>query len=114
MNKNVEKLLNETLKNAKIAGMKITMEILIEKYNNILESHGEEKAIEALKNTLQHIKIKAKEQDKIFWQSVKMEVFNKNKSCPCAIRDLKEMIKSNSINITGFVNETEIKERLAI
>jgi FtsZ-binding cell division protein ZapB len=114
MNKTIEKTLLEIIKFARIASININIEDLKEKYNNILECHGEEKAIEAVKNTLKQTKEKAKESEKTFWRTVKNEVFSKYKNCPCSIRDLKEMIKTNKIDITGFENENKIKELLSI
>lgn len=114
MDINIEKIFNNVLKNSKIADIDITIEDLKERYNNILNSFGEEKALEALKNTDKQIKIKASEKDKMFWLSVKNDVFQKYKTCPCAIRDLKNMIKSFEIDITGFNKEHKIKELLGM
>jgi hypothetical protein len=113
MNNKINKLITETIINAKIIEMNITIEELTEKYNNIFNTYGEEKASQALQNTYKSIKEKTKEIDKKFWNSVRYEIFNKFKgSIPCSNRDLKSMIKNNEINIKGLSQETKIKELL--
>lgn len=113
--KKYNKLIDQIVKTAITAELTgITKEIVIERYNNILENYGIEKADSALQNTLKQFKERAKEKDKTFWQAVKNEVFEKQKFCPCAIRDLKSMIKSGEIDITGYTEEQEIKRRLGI
>lgn len=109
---NINNIMNDIIKYSVASGIEITLEEIQEKYNNIVKDFGEDKAIEASQNTLKQIKIKAKEIDTSFWNNVKNEVF-KNFGCtPVAIRDLKNMIKDGSINITGFSNELEIRSKL--
>lgn len=113
MNNKIDKLMNEIIINAKIIDMNITIEELTEKYNNILNTYGEEKALQALQNTYKNFKEKAKEIEKIFWNGVRGEIF-KNKGCvPTSNRDLKNMIKNNEINIAGLTQEIKIKEFLS-
>lgn len=113
--KQYNKIVDQIVKNAILAELPgITKEEVNNRYNNVLELHGIEKADSALQHTLKQFKERAKEKEKIFWQQVKGEVFEKMKFCPCAIRDLKSMIKSGEIDITGFTQEQEIKQRLEI
>jgi aspartyl-tRNA synthetase len=113
--KKYNKLIDQIVKTAITAELKgITEQEVINRYNEVLESYGIEKADSALQHTLKQFKERAKEKEKIFWNSVKNETFNKLHYCPCAIRDLKSMIKSGEIDITGFTKEQEIKERLTI
>jgi hypothetical protein len=114
MNSKVNKLLTDVLNYSNLLEMGLTIEDLNTKYNNLLLSYGEEKAIEAIKNTLKQFKTKANEQDKIFWNGVKYEIFKRGGSVPCDIRILKAMIKNNEIDITGLTHITEIKRRLNI
>lgn len=113
--KQFNKLVDQIVKTAITAELKgITKDEVISRYNEVLEKYGVEKADSALKHTLKQFKDRAKEKDKIFWGSIKTEVFEKMCFCPCAIRDLKSMIKSGEIDITGFEKEQEIKQRLEI
>lgn len=114
-NKQFDKLIDQIVKTAITAELQgITEQEVISRYNEVLESYGIEKADSALQHTLKQFKERAKEKEKIFWQQVKGGVFEKMKFCPCAIRDLKSMIKSGEIDITGFTKEQEIKQRLEI
>jgi len=113
--KQFNKIVDKIVKTAITAELQgITKDEVISRYNEVLESYGIEKAESALKNTLKQFKERAREKEKIFWQQVKGEVFKKEKCCPCAIRDLKSMIKSGEIDITGYTEEQEIKRRLGI
>lgn len=122
LEKQFNKLVDQIVKTAITAELKgITKEEVINRYNEVLEEYGVEKADSALENTLKQfknriktIKEKKKVEDKKFWQEVKTETFNKKGFCPCVIRDLKSMIKSGEIDITGYTKEQEIKQRLAI
>lgn len=113
--KQFNKLVSDIIKTAYIAGFSdITEQEVTERYNNVLEEHGEEKADQVLKYTLKQFKSKAKEKEKIFWLLVKNETFDRYKSTPTAIRDLKNMIKLGEIDITDYTNEQEIRERLGM
>lgn len=113
--KQFNKLIDQIVETAITAELQgITREEVINRYNGILENFGLEKAESALKNTLKQFKERAKEKEKVFWQQVRGEVFEKQKCCPCAIRDLKSLIKSGEIDITGYAEEQEIKQRLGI
>jgi hypothetical protein len=122
LEKQFNKLVDQIVKTAITAELTgITKEEVINRYNKVLEEYGIEKADSALENTLNQfnnriktIKEKKRMEDKKFWQEVKNETFNKKGFCPCAIRDLKNSIKSGEIDITGFEKEQEIKQRLAI
>lgn len=122
LEKQFNKLVDQIVKTAITAELTgITKEEVINRYNKVLEEYGIEKADSALENTLKQfkdriktIKEKKRMEDKKFWQEVKTETFNKLHFCPCAIRDLKNSIKSGEINITGFEKEQEIKQKLAI
>lgn len=115
MDKKIAKLINETIINAKIIEMDITIEEITEKYNNILKTYGAEKALQALQNTHKSIKEKAKEIDNKFWNSVRYEILEKFKGgVPCSNRVLKSMIKNSEICITGLTQETKIKELLSL
>ena len=92
----------------------ITKEEVNNRYNNVLELQGVEKADAALHSTLKRFKEIAKERESKFWQQVKNETFDKLHFCPYAIRDLKSMIKTGEIDITGFTREQDIKIRLGI
>jgi len=114
-NKQYNKMVEQIVKYAILAELPgITKKEVNNRYNNVLESHGVEKADSALQYTLKQFKERAKEKDKTFWQAVKNEVFEKQKWCPCAIRDLKSSIKTGEIDITGYTKEQEIKQRLEI
>lgn len=111
--KQFNKLVSDIVKTAILAEFtNITQQEVMKKYNNVLEKYGEEKADQALRYTLEQFKPKAKEKEQIFWLLVKNETFNRYKSTPAAIRDLKSMIKSGEIDITGYTKEQEIRERL--
>lgn len=113
--KQYNKLIEDIINTAIAAELKgITREEIARRYNEVLEKHGAEKAESALKYTLKQFKEKANKKEKEFWSSVKNEVFEKKKCTPTAINELKKMIKSGEIDITGFSKEHEIKQKLHI
>ena len=115
INKQYNKIVDQIVKTAFLAELpEITKEEVNNRYNNVLELQGVEKADAALHSTLKRFKEIAKERESKFWQQVKNETFNKLHFCPCAIRDLKSMIKTGEIDITGFTREQDIKIRLGI
>ena len=115
IDKQFNKLIDQIVKTAITAELQdITKDEVISRYNEVLESYGIEKADSALQHTLKQFKERAKEKEKIFWQQVKNETFHKKHYCPCATKDLKSMIKTGEIDITGFTREQDIKIRLGI
>lgn len=105
---------NKIMEYIKILGYDITEKELNNKYNDILTKYGEDQAEKALENQLKHFKTKVKEQEKVFWQQVKGEIFSAFNWCPCAIRDIKSMIKAEEIDITKLPSQTKIKKLLNI
>ena len=83
----IDKLINDTILYIQLLEYNIKKEELQNKYNNMVELYGEEKALQALKNTYNDMKNKSKEKEKEFWNVVKHEIFNKFKSCPCSTRE---------------------------
>lgn len=115
MEMNKEKILSQIMDNVKIIGYTDITEVeILSRYNKVLAEHGEEKANNALLYTLKQFKEKAKAKDKIFWTKVKSELFEKNKSVPCSIRDIKKDILKGEINFIGIESEQRIKELLNI
>ena len=107
--KQYNKLIEQIVKTAITAELQgITKEEISNRYNNVLEQYGVEKADSALQHTLKQFKAIAKEKESKFWQEVKYETFEKKKCCPCAIKDLKSMIKSGEIDITGFEKQQNL------
>jgi len=113
--KQYNKIVDQIVKTAILAELPgITKEEVNNRYNNVLESNGIDKADSALHSTLKQFKAIAKDKESKFWQQVKTEVMEKVHSCPCVVRDLKTMIKSGEIDITGYTREQDIKLRLGI
>jgi len=114
-NKQYNKMVEQIVKYAILAELPgITKKEVNNRYNNVLESHGVEKADSALQYTLKQFKERAKEREMKFWQQVKTETFDKLHSYPCSVRDLKSMIKTGEIDITGFTKEQDIRLRLEL
>jgi hypothetical protein len=113
--KQYNKLITNIINAADKAELKgITEEEITSRYNDILAEHGEEKADQALQYTLKQFREQASKREKEFWQAVKNETFSKKSFCPCAISELKRMIKAGEIDIAGYTQEQAIKQKLNI
>jgi hypothetical protein len=114
LDKKVMKKVNELVAYCEAVEFTYTQEEIIERFNTMLESNGEEAALNALDATLKNMKKKAKDKENEMWSRVKSELFKKNGSTPASIRDLKSMIKNNEININGIESQNWVEKQIGI
>lgn len=114
LDKKVMKKVNELVSYCKSVEFTYTQEEIIERYNQMFESNGEEAALNALEATLKNMKKKAKDKENQMWAKVKSELFKKNGFTPSAVRDLKSMIKNKEININGIESQNWVEKQLGI
>jgi hypothetical protein len=113
--KKVEKLMNDLVYNADKSGFKdVTIKDTQKRYNDVFKSHGQEKALSALNNTLKSFKDKVKVIENKSLESAKKDIFKKVGSIPTALRDIKKSILNGEYDSLDLQSVEDVKKAFSV